>query len=161
MILPIEQQVSITVYPRYFDKENNIYYAFRRVLKMCSWTDNTISTSIKTGNILKEPFTARVFRDGDDLKYIPPHIWASMNINNLEKYWTVDLTQNPIIIPFENDYEFTPDTEAKLTTEILKFERENQGAVRIKNIQDNEGSRDINGEIIAAKLGSHILLSAG
>ena len=147
---------TITIYCRY--TLDGMVKPMRRVLKFCSWEDLTIDVALQTGNVLKEPFSIRIECERSGLTYIEPHEWKKLLEEELEEYWTVDLTlpAQPLIVPFECDYEFEWGTEAQISTAENDFIRDTPGARRIAQEKDNRWYNEDNEPICD----SHVRLQA-
>jgi len=134
----------------------------RRILKNCSWEDKSISTALRTGNILKEPFSARIFTDMSGLIFIPYHIWSSLPEEELAGYWSVDILSSArtIIVPFESRHDFDWASPGETTKQENNFIDNTPGAIRITECADKEGPRNASGSLIFKKMGAHVRLRA-
>ena len=141
---------TITIYCRWVNPDGRVK-PMRRVLYNCSWEERSIATALQTGNVLNEPASIRIFCDTSGKTYIPPHEWDALNENELDKYWTADLTReaHPLIVPLESTWETNFDSEANITRAENDFLRSNPDATRISKRNDNRG-----------KHGSHMRLQA-
>jgi len=151
-MLPSDATRTITIWPRWQNPISQLIKPMRRVLYFCSWHERSISTALQTGNVLRVPAVIRVFDEASGLVYVPPHIWDDMTENELEGYWTCDISQSakPLIAPFESEHEFAWGTSAQVTTAENNFRRDKAGATTVTERNDNR-----------APMGSHIRLGAG
>jgi hypothetical protein len=161
-----EEQTTITLYPLWIDRlaKPNTFYALRRVLKKCTWSDETQTIQRNSGLIAQNPFESQIPRNDSGLTYIPPHIWYNTPRDELEGYWTVDTSManpRPLIVPFECDDELAQGVvSSAMITNMVTLEHNNAGTRRIHTLDDNEGARDKQGIVTVPKMGSHILLGA-
>jgi len=141
---------AITIYCRRVSKDGRVKL-LRRVLRNCSWEERSISSALKSGNVLKESVSIRIFCASSGVTYVPPHEWAAMPERALKNFWTVDLRDeaHPLIVPFESDWVPDAGTEAEIARAENAYIRKTPGALRIAEFNDN---RQV--------LGSHIRLRA-
>ena len=141
---------TITIYCRYI-REDETVVLMRRVLYRCSWEDQSISTAMQTGKILKESASIRVFCKSSGKTYIPPHEWYVVPEDELDNYWTVDQREEaqPLIVPFECAWEAGAGTRSDIVRAENAFIRAHPGALRVVQCNDNRKQR-----------GSHIRLQA-
>jgi len=92
---------------------------------------------------------------------MPPHLWHQKPKDELDGFWTVDLTSRTVVVPFESDHEFTAGTSAQIATLENNFVRDTPGSGRVIEFNYNEGGRDDKGNLINAKNGAHIRVRAG
>ncbi|MCL2096935.1 MAG: hypothetical protein FWH10_08540 [Oscillospiraceae bacterium] len=145
---------TVTIWPRWFDRDNTqgVHTAHRRVLRFCSWDDSSILTSVRTGNILQEPTTIRIFEKTSGLKFVTRDEWFATPQDMLDGLWTVDLLQQarPIIAGFESEMEFAPDTSGRMTNAMNNYRDATSEVIAIQRMNDNRKG-----------LGSHIYLQGG
>jgi len=129
---------TITIYCHRVN-DDGMVKSMRRILKNCSWEDNSISTALQTGNVLTEPASIRVFCSKSGLKYVMPHEWYILPEDELEKYWTVDLTRSalPLIVPFGSTWETDYDDESEIIRMENEYKRNTPGVLRIARFKDN------------------------
>jgi len=144
--------VTVTVWCRWIDPETGLHHPMRRELKSCTFRNRSIFTTMQTGNVLKESSIIRVFDKTSEKTYIPPHEWSALKFDELDNFWTVDLSQSakPIIAPFVCDEEFPAGTENEVTRALNTFRTETPGVMEISDRNDNRKG-----------LGGHIALRAG
>ena len=127
---------AITAYPRWMNADGLIK-PIRCVLPNTFWEDAGNTIARQTGNIVKDNTFVQVFYTPDARQYIAPHLWLRLAEHELDGYWTADLEQPPILVPWESDYEFDFATSDKTTRAENEFVRENPGAIRAATINNN------------------------
>ena len=149
---------TITAYPRAVNPDTGEFIPVRCVLRRCTWMDESVTTTLETGNVVSNITVIRVFDDPQGKRYIPPHEWNRLPITPgmeaFAPYWTVDLTQPlRLIVPWESEYIF-PSWGTAATPEN-RFMNDNPG---VRNIQDFNDNRFDDVEGASSVRGRHILL---
>lgn len=101
---------SITIWPRYADAVTGNQINVRCVLDNCVWSEESISITNRTGNVIgfttsvMVPYLAKY----SGRKYISPTLWNSMPYEKVkDDYWTINPNIRPLVSNGEVFDEFT------------------------------------------------------
>lgn len=98
----------ITIWPQYDDPLTGNQKAIRCVLQGCHWDEDSISVFQRFGAqtrfsvSLYIPYQAEI----TGRIYVTPQEWSNLAVNELDKYWTINPRQLPLMIKGDNPHEF-------------------------------------------------------
>jgi len=109
----------------------------------CFWNDNSVAIFGKTGQ--QTPTSAEIYipydKEVTGREYITPDEWNKLDIEDLDKYWTINTKQLPLMVKGENKHEFewaSPTASNRIAVQETAFLNTNANVIRAKdvNVQD-------------------------
>lgn len=92
----------------YEDMSTNNQTAVRCVLDGCFWNEDSTTVFQKTGQQTSNSVTLYIpySKEITGRQYITPDEWNKLDVSDLDKYWTIDPHQLPLMVKGENGFEF-------------------------------------------------------
>lgn len=153
-MFPKDITSAVTIYVAYTDVLTGNQTAIKVVLNGCFWNDDSISVFQKTGQQTTNNVTVFIPLDENitGRKYVSPEEWNKLSKTELDKHWTVNPRQLPLMIKGENDFEFKWGTPQEFSQQESRFQQSNPNIRR---------ARDINEQAFGSQDMRHIVLRAG
>lgn len=137
---PVATTSDITIWARYIDSLTNNNINVRCVLHKCFWNDDSISVFHKTGQQVTNSVTLYIplRKEVTGKQFVKPEEWLITPYGDLEKYWTFNMRQLPLMVKGDNPHEFTWGTAGAVTTQENQFLSNNPSVRRATdfNLQD-------------------------
>jgi len=141
-MFPNQITSPVTIWVPWTNKETGEQTAVRCVLNGCFWNDDSIAVTKKTG--IQVVDTANIFvphnADVTGLEYLNPKDWDNLNFEDIDKYWTVDPRQLPLIAKYEHAHAFdwaVPNSPNRLTVQESSFMLANSEIRRVTDVNRN------------------------
>jgi len=109
---------------------NRVTY-LKRVLTNCTFTGEGRNQTLASGEIKKSSLSVNCFKE-PGMTYIDKYEWHKRPLDELEGFWTAELTANPtratVIVPKETDFVFWWDTVSGISLWVQYLMQEEPGA---------------------------------
>lgn len=141
-MFPNQIASPITIYPTFTDKLTGNQINIRCILQNCFWNDDSISvfqrTGVQTANsvTLFIPYAESV----TGRQYISPDEWNNLAIDQLDKYWTINPKQLPLMVKGESDFEFVwaaPNAANRISVQENNLMTANPNVRRARDVNEN------------------------
>lgn len=133
----------VTIYPLYTDPLTGNQIAVRCVLEGCFWNDDSITVFQKTGQQTTNNVTLFLPMDKNitGREYISPEDWNKLPKSDLDKYWTVNPRQLPLMVKGDNTHEFdwaSPSAPNRIAIQENNFLSSNPNVRRARDINEQD-----------------------
>jgi len=139
----------ITIWPQWNDPLTGNQIAIRCVLSGCFWNDDSISVFQRTGVQTANSVTLFIpyAKEITGRQYISPDEWNKLAIDQLDKYWTVNPRQLPLMVKGISEHKFewaAPTAANRIAIQESNFMLANPNVRRGRDVNENLfGSMDM------------------
>lgn len=147
---PPEVIRPVTIYPTFTDKSTGNQINIRCTLKGCFWNDDSIAVFQRTGIQTANSVTLFVpyAKESTGRQYVSPDEWNNLSFDELDKYWTVNPRQLPLMVQGDNPFDkfewASPTAANRITVQEDNFIRANPNVRRAKDVNEELfGSQDM------------------
>lgn len=138
---PEEVISPVTIWPRYTDLLTGNQINIRVVLYGAFWNDDSIAVFQRTGQQTSNSVTLFIpyAKEVTSRAYVTPDEWNKLPIDQLDKHWTVDPKNLPLMIKGESAHEFdwaAPNAANRIAVQENNFLNANSNVRRARDVNE-------------------------